>query len=166
MTSIATIVATACASLLALTATPVPPTPGEFPPGRAPHSTNPILPGYYADPSVVQEDVLPIRSNMGNADINRREQGDASMNPYASGLPDEMQEKLARRYADLFGIYLRHRKSVTRVTFWGMDDGHSWLNGYPIRGRTNYPLLIGRDLKPKPAFFAVLKVGQEKPPSR
>jgi arabinoxylan arabinofuranohydrolase len=25
-------------------------------PGRAPHSANPILPGYYADPSVVQED--------------------------------------------------------------------------------------------------------------
>lgn len=29
--------------------------PGEFAPGRAPHSNNPILPGYYADPSVVQE---------------------------------------------------------------------------------------------------------------
>ncbi len=24
-------------------------------PGRAPHSANPILPGYYADPSVVQD---------------------------------------------------------------------------------------------------------------
>jgi arabinoxylan arabinofuranohydrolase len=32
-------------------------TPGEFPPGRAPHSANPILPGYYADPSVVQDGV-------------------------------------------------------------------------------------------------------------
>lgn len=29
--------------------------PGEFPPGRAPHSANPILPGYYADPSLVEE---------------------------------------------------------------------------------------------------------------
>ena len=103
---------------------------------------------------------------MGNADINRREQGDASTNPYTKGLPDDVQEKLAKRYADLFGIYLRHRKSVTRVTFWGLDDGHTWLNGFPIRGRTNHPLLIDRDLKPKPAFFAVLKAGQEKQANR
>ncbi len=109
-------------------------------------------------------DVLPSRGNMGNADISRREQADASLNPYAAGLPDDVQEKLARRYADLFGIYLRHRKSITRVTLWGLDDGQSWLNGFPIRGRTNHPLLIGRDLKPKPAFFAVLKLGQASRP--
>jgi endo-1,4-beta-xylanase len=105
-------------------------------------------------------DVLPARGNMGNADVNRREQGDASLNPYTAGLPDEVQEKLTKRYADLFAIYVRHRKEITRVTFWGLDDGHTWLNGFPIRGRTNYPLLIDRDLKPKPAFFAVLKAGR------
>ena len=104
-------------------------------------------------------DVLPVRGMMGNADVNRREQGGDASNPYTSGLPAEMQEKLAKRYADLFGIYLRNRKSITRVTFWGLDDGHTWLNGYPVRGRTNHPLLLDRDLKPKPAFFAVLKVG-------
>ncbi|MCF7674337.1 MAG: endo-1,4-beta-xylanase [Akkermansiaceae bacterium] len=102
-------------------------------------------------------DVLPSRGNPGNADINRREQGGDRSNPYTSGLPDDMQEKLAKRYADLFAIYLRHRNSVTRVTFWGLDDGHSWLNGFPVRGRTNYPLLFDRNLKPKPAFTAVMK---------
>lgn len=106
-------------------------------------------------------DVLPSRGNAGNADISRQEKGSDALNPYSSGLPDEMQEKLARRYADLFDVYLRHRKSITRVTFWGLNDGTSWLNGFPIRGRTNYPLLIDRDLKPKPAFFTVLKKGQE-----
>jgi endo-1,4-beta-xylanase len=106
-------------------------------------------------------DVLPVRGRMGNADVNRREQGDDSTNPYTKGLPEDVQEKLTKRYADLFGIYLRYRKSVTRVTFWGLDDGHTWLNGFPIRGRTNHPLLINRDLKPKPAFFAVLKLGRQ-----
>lgn len=106
-------------------------------------------------------DVLPSRGNAGIADINRREQGDASLNPYTAGLPDDVQEKLARRYADLFEVYLRHRKNITRVTFWGLDDGTTWLNGFPIRGRTNHPLLIDREMKPKPAFFAVLKTGLE-----
>jgi hypothetical protein len=37
-------------------------------------------------------------------------------------------------------------------------DGASWKNGYPIPGRTNYPLLFDRDRRPKPAFDAVLAV--------
>lgn len=105
-------------------------------------------------------DVLPSRGPAGNADIGRREQGDSSTNPYTAGFPEDMQEKLAKRYEDIFKIYLKHRKSINRVTFWGLDDGQSWLNGFPIRGRTNHPLLIDRDLKPKPAFFAVLRAGQ------
>ncbi|MEO5914769.1 MAG: endo-1,4-beta-xylanase [Luteolibacter sp.] len=108
-------------------------------------------------------DILPGRGPQGNADINRREQADPAANPYTGGFPDDMQEKLARRYAEIFGIYLKHRRSITRVTFWGLDDGTSWLNGFPIRGRTNHPLLIDRQLKPKPAFFSVLKAGMESP---
>lgn len=107
-------------------------------------------------------DVLPSRGNAGIADISRREQGDDSMNPYTKNLPDEVQKQLAQRYAELFEVYLRHRKSITRVTFWGLDDGTSWLNGFPIRGRTNHPLLIDRDLKPKPAFFTLLQLGGAK----
>jgi endo-1,4-beta-xylanase len=105
-------------------------------------------------------DVLPSRGPAGNADISRREQGDSSTNPYTAGFPDDMQEKLAKRYADIFKIYLRHDKAITRVTFWGLDDGQTWLNGFPVRGRTNHPLLFDRELKPKPAFFAVRKAGQ------
>ncbi|MEO5711908.1 MAG: endo-1,4-beta-xylanase [Luteolibacter sp.] len=106
-------------------------------------------------------DVLPGRGPQGNADVNRREQGDAASNPYTTGFPDDMQEKLAKRYAEIFDIYLKHRKSINRVTLWGLDDGQTWLNGFPIRGRTNHPLLIDRQMKPKPAFFSVLKAGTE-----
>jgi endo-1,4-beta-xylanase len=109
-------------------------------------------------------DVLPGRGAPGNADVNRREQGDSTTNPYTAGLPDDMQKKLAERYAEIFDIYLKHKKSITRVTFWGLDDGQTWLNGFPIRGRTNHPLLFDRELKPKPAFEAVIKEGLEKRP--
>ena len=82
------------------------------------------------------------------------------MDPYTSGLPEEIQIKLAKRYRDLFAIYLRHREAITRVTFWGLDDAQSWLNDFPIAGRTNHPLLFDRKLKPKPAFFAVFPKGR------
>ena len=75
-------------------------------------------------------------------------------NPYATGLPDEKQQQLARRYADIFGVLVKHRDSVSRVTFWGLSDADSWLN----RGRMNYPLLWDRQRQPKPAFQAVADV--------
>jgi endo-1,4-beta-xylanase len=58
----------------------------------------------------------------------------------------------------LFRIFYRKRDKLDRVTLWGVHDGMSWKNDYPVPGRTNYPLLYGRDLQPKPAFDAVLAV--------
>lgn len=78
----------------------------------------------------------------------------ATANPYANGLPDEVQQQLARRYADVFRVFLKHPGAVTRVTFWGLSDADSWLN----RGRMNYPLLWDRQRQPKPAFNAVVDV--------
>jgi endo-1,4-beta-xylanase len=82
--------------------------------------------------------------------------------PYQDGLPVEMQQKLADRYAELFEIFYRKRDKIDRVTFWGLHDNMSWKNGYPIPGRTNYPLLYDRNKQPKPAFDAVLKVPQSR----
>src|SRR3989475_11347639 len=63
---------------------------------------------------------------------------------------------LAQRYADLFAVYLRHADDISRATFWGVADGDSWLNNWPVRGRTSYPLLFDRQHRPKPAFEAVI----------
>jgi len=79
------------------------------------------------------------------------------LNPYVDGLPDSLQQALARRYTELFASYLRHRAAVTRVTFWGVTDRDSWLNNWPVRGRTNYPLLFDRNGRPKPALAAVVQ---------
>ena len=75
-------------------------------------------------------------------------------NPYANGLPDDIQRALAAYYADAFGVLLKHRDGISRVTFWGVSDADSWLN----RGRMNYPLLWDRQRHPKPAFDEVVKV--------
>ena len=75
-------------------------------------------------------------------------------NPYANGLPDDVQQALAAYYADAFRVFLKHRDDITRVTFWGVSDADSWLN----RGRMNYPLLWDRQRQPKPAFDSVVRV--------
>ena len=49
----------------------------------------------------------------------------------------------------------RDRPSVRAVLTWGLHDGQSWLNGFPVR-RSNHPLLFDRSLEPKPALRALL----------
>lgn len=95
-------------------------------------------------------DVLP-RTTSG-ADMVSVEEGP---NPFPDGLPDEMQQRLADRYREIFATLLAE-PGVTMITFWGIDDDHSWLNDFPVRNRTNHALLFDREAKPKPAFFAVI----------
>lgn len=86
------------------------------------------------------------------------------LDPYKKGLPANVQKQLADRYAELFAIFYKKRDKIDRVTVWGLHDGMSWKNDYPIPRRTNYPLLFDRNKNPKPAFEAVLKVPQQKRP--
>jgi endo-1,4-beta-xylanase len=105
-------------------------------------------------------DVLP--SAWGHtADVGVKVEEKPNMNPYPNGLPEDVQQKLTKRYADLFAVFWKHRDVVNRVTFWGTTDKTSWLNNWPVRGRTSYPLLFDREGKAKPAFYAVLKTAQK-----
>ena len=106
-------------------------------------------------------DVLPRATQQRGADVTLNVAARSDLNPYVAGLPDSVQQALARRYADLFAVYLRHRDVVERVTFWGVTDGDSWKNNWPVRGRTNYPLLFDREGRPKPAFDAVIRVARQ-----
>ena len=89
----------------------------------------------------------------------------AFLDPYADGLPGEMEKALADRYAELFRIFYAKKDKIDRVTLWGVHDGMSWKSNYPIPGRTNYPLLFDRDKKAKPALDAVLRIPNVQPQS-
>jgi endo-1,4-beta-xylanase len=64
----------------------------------------------------------------------------------------ETQKKLAEKYAEIFSVLLKHKKDISRVTFWGVYDATSWIGGSP--------LLFDRNYQPKQAFDAVIKVVQ------
>jgi endo-1,4-beta-xylanase len=113
--------------------------------------------GLQVNISELDVDVLPRTTRSDSADVSMTAAGTAQSNPYVNGLPEEMQQALAKRYAELFKVFVQHHNSMGRVTLWGVTDGGSWLNNFPTRGRTNYPLLFDRGGRPKPAFFAVLQ---------
>jgi len=106
-------------------------------------------------------DVLPRAVRQTGADVTLRAAARPELNPWPAQLPDSMQQVLARRYADLFGVFLRHAGAVSRVTLWGVTDAQSWRNNWPVPGRTNYPLLFDRQGKPKPALDAVIRVARQ-----
>ena len=109
-------------------------------------------------------DVLPISKDaqvFGQSlqdPMYQLEEFEAFLDPYKDGLPEEVEDQLAARYEELFRIFYEHRDQIDRVTFWGIHDGTSWKNGYPIAGRTNYPLLFKRDLTPHKAYYSVLGI--------
>jgi endo-1,4-beta-xylanase len=104
--------------------------------------------------------VLPDPQTWRGADVSLSAEARDALDPYKDGLPDSVQQHLAGKYAELFGLFVKHSDKISRVTFWGTHDGHSWKNNWPVRGRTNYPLLFDRNYTPKPAFEAVIKVAK------
>lgn len=72
-----------------------------------------------------------------------------SLNPYPDALPDSVNTAWNRRMDEFFTIFEKHSDIVTRVTAWGVSDGDSWKNDFPVRGRKDYPLLFDRDYQPK-----------------
>jgi endo-1,4-beta-xylanase len=100
--------------------------------------------------------VLPDPKGFSGAEITSNFALKERLDPYRKGLPENVGRKLADRYSDLFRIYFKHRKDISRITFWNVTDGDSWLNFYPVKGRTNYPLLFDRQGKPKLAFEVLM----------
>ena len=106
--------------------------------------------------------VLPSPWEQVGADVSQnfsRFEGDPKMDPYPDKLPKSVQNKLAKRYKDIFQLFIKHSDKISRVTFWGVMDKHSWLNDFPIKGRTNYPLLFNRTYQEKEAYKALIELG-------
>ena len=81
----------------------------------------------------------------------------ASMNPYTEGLPEDVDALWNSRMKELMDLYLKHSDKITRVTAWGVADGDSWKNDWPMDGRTDYPLLFDRNHQPKPFLNEYMK---------
>jgi len=102
--------------------------------------------------------VLPNPEGFGGAAVEQNFEFQQKYNPYPNGLSKDKQKELDNRWLDLFKIYYKHRSQIGRITLWGVCDGDSWLNGWPIAGRTNYPLLFDRNYEEKPIVNKIINI--------
>ena len=100
---------------------------------------------------------FPSQGQMG-ADISQNFELQAELNPYADGLPVERAQELTQAYVDLFTLFLKHRDLINRVTLWNLTDASTWRNNWPMRGRTDYPVLFDRQNQPKDAYRALVEL--------
>jgi endo-1,4-beta-xylanase len=76
----------------------------------------------------------------------------APIGPPPPPLTPGLQRDLAQRYGEIFAVFMKHRQSITRVTFWGVRDSESWR-------RRSSPLLFDANFQRKPAYDAVIAAG-------
>ncbi len=101
--------------------------------------------------------VLPRPGKDVGAEISASFEYQQKLNPYAEGLPDSVSIALNNRYNDIFKLFLKHSDILERVTLWGVYDGQSWRNNWPVRGRTDYPLIFDRNFQPKPVVKFIVE---------
>lgn len=97
------------------------------------------------------------------ANISDKKEYEEALNPYKNGLPKDVSDKWNDRMSELFDMYKRHSDVISRVNWWGTHDGMSWLNDWPINGRTNYPLPFDRNYEMKPFLQKELASGNVSP---
>jgi endo-1,4-beta-xylanase len=101
--------------------------------------------------------VLPMPDWSAGAEISTDYEYQKELNPYTEGLPDSVNVAFENRYLDFFKLFLKHKDVISRVTLWGVNDNNSWKNNWPVRGRTDYPLLFNRNNEPKPVVDKIIK---------
>lgn len=74
---------------------------------------------------------------------------------YGDNIPSHILDMQAKRYQELFEAFKENKDIISAVVFWGISDKYSWLDGFPVK-RKNAPLLFDRNLRAKPAFWAIV----------
>lgn len=103
---------------------------------------------------------FPDPDNVG-ADISLNMKLKQEFNPYADGLPKAVSDQLTEKYLQFFELFLRHSDSIERVTLWGVNDNQTWRNNWPMKGRTDYPLLFDRKNQPKEVVPKLIKLAEK-----
>jgi endo-1,4-beta-xylanase len=94
---------------------------------------------------ITEWDISILPSPYSGANVSANFGYSKEMDPYREGVPDSVQQKWDKRVLDMFGLFLKYRDVVDRVTVWGLNDRETWLNNFPIRGRMDYPVLFDRN---------------------
>jgi len=109
--------------------------------------------------NVTEMEISALPSPWGtSANVSDKVEYEAKMNPYTAGLPENVKTEWENRYLDFFTLFLKHKDKIRRVTLWGTTDAQSWKNDFPVKGRTDYPLLFDRNNQAKPVVEKIIQL--------
>ncbi|MGA2652938.1 MAG: endo-1,4-beta-xylanase [Terracidiphilus sp.] len=80
--------------------------------------------------------------------------GDTTSN-YGNNIPPSVLAEQGWLYKRYFDVFRHERRKLSGVTFWGMADDDTWLDGFPV-ARTDYPLPFNMGLQAKPAYWGIV----------
>ena len=80
--------------------------------------------------------------------------GDITSN-YGNNIPPSVLAEQGWLYEQYFDVFRLLKGKLSAVTFWGMADDDTWLDGFPVT-RTDYPLPFNMQLQAKPAYWGIV----------
>lgn len=81
----------------------------------------------------------------------------ADLSNYGLNVPPAILAEQGWLYKQYFDVFKEAavNDNLKAVTFWGMADDDTWLDGFPV-SRTNYPLPFDMGLQAKPAYWGIV----------
>lgn len=110
---------------------------------------------------ITEWDISVLPSPYHGANVSTSFAYSKKMDPYREGVPASVQQKWNKRVLDMFKLFLKYDDVVDRVTVWGLNDAGTWLNGFPIRGRKDYPVLFDRKNERKAVVNDMIKMANK-----
>ena len=110
----------------------------------------------YFDVSSIEKSIIMF-AEIGDIEIQLTE-----LDFHYNDSSDEAMNEQAEKYKEIFDLLVDLQDSeianITNVTFWGLNDGLTWLTHH--KGEDSYPLLFDADHNAKPCYFSIFDAAQ------
>jgi endo-1,4-beta-xylanase len=104
--------------------------------------------------NTVHDHFPELEQQVTELDMSVYNAGDITSN-YGNNIPPSVLAEQGWLYKQYFDVFRLLKGKLSAVTFWGMADDDTWLDGFPVT-RTDYPLPFNMQLQAKPAYWGIV----------
>lgn len=104
--------------------------------------------------------VLPNPYGFSGANVSDRFAYRPEVDPFKDGVPADKQAEIDQFWVDFYKMLITHKEDIIRLNYWCVNDGNSWKNDFPIRGRHDYATLVDRNNQMKPVVQRIIELVQ------
>jgi endo-1,4-beta-xylanase len=104
--------------------------------------------------NTIANDFPGLDQQVTELDMSVYNAGDTTSN-YGDNIPPAVLAEQGWLYKQYFDAFRELKGKISAVTFWGMADDDTWLDGFPV-ARTDYPLPFDMKLQAKPAYWGIV----------